>query len=233
MTGDEPGRLGGSEGAGMTDPPWAAGPPPPPPSEADATASLPGRESEPDGRGAGPASSASSAHHWRPGRHRSTAGGGTTALKAGVTDLTRRSPWVLGAGAVLAAVVLTWFASALLAFRHSPGTTSQERVIQFFAPGALDWGVAVLFGVALLAAGRRFDMRMAGPDSLRDAVSLGLCLMALAVGVSAVIDVLVELTNFGHGIDVALSGLLAHAATVPLAAVAAWWAERLHTEAES
>jgi hypothetical protein len=160
-------------------------------------------------------------------------GGGTTALKAGVSDLTHRSPWVLSAGAVLVALVLTWLASALLAFRHSPGITSQERVIQFFAPGALDWGVAVLLGVALLSAGRRFDMRMAGPDGLRDGVSLGLCLMALAIGVSAAIDVLVELTNFGHGIDVALAGLLAHAAALPLAAVAAWWAEHLHTEAES
>ena len=154
-------------------------------------------------------------------------------MKTGVSELTHRSPWVLGAGAVLVAVVLTWLASALLAFRHAPGTTSQERVMQFFSPGALDWGVAVLFGVALLAAGRRFDMRMAGPDALRDAVSLGLCLMALAIGVSAAIDVLVELTNFGHGIDAAFSGLIAHAAALPLAAVAAWWAERLHTEAES
>jgi multisubunit Na+/H+ antiporter MnhF subunit len=154
-------------------------------------------------------------------------------LKAGVSHLTHRSPWVLGAGSVLVAVALTWLASALLAFRHAPGMTSQERVMQFFSPGALDWGVAVLLGVALLAAGRRFDMRMAGPDALRDAASLGLCLMALAVGVSAAIDVLVELTNFGHGVDVAFAGLIAHAAALPLAAVAAWWAERLHTEAES
>jgi multisubunit Na+/H+ antiporter MnhF subunit len=150
-----------------------------------------------------------------------------------MTELTRRSPWVLAAGSVLVGLVITWLASALLAFRHAPGTTSQERVIQFFAPGALDWGVAALLGVALLAAGRRFDMRMAGPDALRDAVSLGLCLMSLAIGVSAAIDVLVELTNFGHGIDAALSGLLVHGAALPLAAVAAWWAERLHTDAES
>jgi multisubunit Na+/H+ antiporter MnhF subunit len=150
-----------------------------------------------------------------------------------MTELTQRSPWVLAAGSVLVGLVITWLASALLAFRHAPGTTNQERVIQFFAPGALDWGVAALLGVALLAAGRRFDMRMAGPDALRDAVSLGLCLMSLAIGVSAAIDVLVELTNFGHGIDAALSGLLVHAAALPLAAVAAWWAERLHTDAES
>jgi multisubunit Na+/H+ antiporter MnhF subunit len=233
MSGEAPGRSVAGQETGMTDPPWAAGPPPPPPSDADPTASLPGSQSGHDGGGSGPASSTSSAHHWRPGRHRSPVSGGTTALKAGVSDLTHRSPWVLGAGAVLVALVLTWLASAVLAFRHAPGTTSQERVIQFFAPGALDWGVAVLLGVALVAAGRRFDMRMAGPDALRDAVSLGLCLMALVVGVSAAIDVLVELTNFGHGIDVAFSGLLAHAAALPLAAVAAWWAERLHTEAES
>jgi multisubunit Na+/H+ antiporter MnhF subunit len=233
MTAEEPGGPGAGEGPAMADPPWAAGPPPPPPSEAGATASVRGGGSGHQDPGAGPAASASSAHHWRPGRHRSSVGGGATALKTGVSDLTRRSPWVLGAGAVLVALVLTWLASALLAFRHAPGTTSQERVIQFFAPGALDWGVAVLLGVALLAAGKRFDMRMTGPDSVRDAVSLGLCLMALAVGVSAAIDVLVELTNFGHGIDVAFAGLLAHAAALPLAAVAAWWAERLHTEAES
>jgi len=230
MTGAEPGRpIPPDERGEATDPAWMAGPPPPPPTGADRTGpASPGYRAD-----SGPGSSPGApGHHWRLGRHRSSLGSSGATLKAGVSDLTHRSPWVLAAGSVLVALVLTWLASALLAFRHSPGTTSQDRIMQFFAPGALDWGVAVVLGVALLAAGRRFDMRMSAPDVLRDAVSLGLCLMALAIGVSAAIDFLVELTNFGHGIDTAFAGLFAHAAALPLAAVAAWWAERLHTETE-
>lgn len=141
------------------------------------------------------------------------------------------SPWVLGAVAILVAFATVWFADLVLAFRHAPGITSQDRVLQFFAPGSIDWGVAILLAVCLVAAGRRFDLGTAARSTLHDALSLGLFLAAGVVGASAAIDLLVELTNFGHGIDAALSGLISYAAVLPLASVSAWWAHRLHTYA--
>jgi hypothetical protein len=45
--------------------------------------------------------------------------------------------------------------------------------------------------------------------------------------------VLVELTNFGHGIDAAVAGIIARLAVVPVAVAAGWWAwhqrRELHT----
>ena len=46
---------------------------------------------------------------------------------------------------------------------------------------------------------------------------------AIAVGVSALINFVVELTNFGNGVNSAFGGLLAYLAVLPVAAVAAWW----------
>ncbi len=195
------------EGLQPPAPDWLAGPPPPPPSSPGEASTHP--------------SSGSGAPAPRPS--------GPTAFKAGVRHLKGRSPWVLGAAAILVAFAASWFADVVLAFRHAPGATSQDRVLQFFAPGSIDWGVAILLAVCLLAAGRRFDLGTAASSVLNDALSLTLFLAAGAVGVSAAIDLLVELTNFGHGIDAALSGLVSYAAVLPLASVSAWWAHRLHT----
>jgi hypothetical protein len=201
--------------------PWLAGPPPPPPSEPDQSPTPSPRESGQSGPGDQRGS----------GRPRSPLNEGSTAFKAGVRHLKGHSPWVLGAVAILVAFATSWFADLVLAFRHAPGSTSQDRVMQFFAPGSIDWGIAVLLGVCLVAGGRRFDLSSAAPGVVNDGVSLGLMLAAGAVGVSATIDLLVELTNFGHGIDAALSGLVGYAAVLPLAGVSVWWAHRLHTNA--
>ena len=124
------------------------------------------------------------------------------------------------------AFVIGWLASVLQAFRHIPGQTGQNRVLLFFGPGSVEWAAVVLLGVALVAAGRRFDLTSAaGPH--QDAVAVGLLGAAAAVAVSAVIGILVELVNFGHGIDQALSGLVGYLAVLPIAAASGWWAYRL------
>ena len=206
----------GDEGLEPPAPQWLAGPPPPPPSgPGGASTDIPPAAGD-ERRGA---------------QARSPLSEGSSVFKAGVRHLKGRSPWVLGAAAILVAFATNWFADVVLAFRHAPGTTSQDRVMQFFAPGSIDWGVAVLLGVCLVAAGRRFDLGTAAPGLLNHALSLGLFVAAAAVGTSAAIDLLVELTNFGHGIDAALSGLVSYAAVLPLAAVSTWWAHRLHTNA--
>ena len=196
---------------------WLAGPPPPPPSGPVPVPDTPATSGPGDRR--------------EPGRSRSPLNEGSTAFSAGVRHLKGHSPWVLAAVSILVAFATSWFADLVLAFRHAPGSTSQDRVMQFFAPGSIEWGVAVLLGVCLIAAGRRFDLSSRAPSVLNDGVSVGLMLAAGAVGVSATIDLLVELTNFGHGIDAALSGLVSYAAVLPVAGVSAWWAHRLHSDA--
>ena len=53
---------------------------------------------------------------------------------------------------------------------------------------------------------------------------VALFLAACAVGLSASIDLLIELTSFGGGIDAAFSALIGYAAVLPIAAATAWWA---------
>jgi hypothetical protein len=67
--------------------------------------------------------------------------------------------------------------------------------------------------------------------SLQRILPMALIVSALAVGGSALIDVIVELTNFGNGISAAFTGLIGYLAVLPVAAVAAWWvhAERSTT----
>jgi hypothetical protein len=136
------------------------------------------------------------------------------------------SPWLLGATALLAAFVLSWLATVIEAFRHIPGQTGQNRVLQFFGLGTVGWAGIILLGVALMAAGRRFELTSAaGP--LQNVVAAALFVAAAIVGISALIDILVELANFGHGIAQALSGLVGYLAALPVAAATGWWAYRL------
>lgn len=154
-------------------------------------------------------------------------------LKSRVRDLKQRSPWVLASAAILLAFAATWLASILLAFRHDPFETGQERVLEFFTPGSIVWAVAVVLAVGLLAAGRRFDTAATAAVGFNEAMPTALLLAACVVAVSAAIDVLVELSNFGHGVDAALSGLLAYLAALPLGVAAAWWAHQMHPPARS
>lgn len=145
-----------------------------------------------------------------------------------IADLKNGSPWVLGAASVPVALAVVWFSDILLTFRHAPRETAQERLFSLFGVGTVPWAVAVLLAAALLAAGRRFELG-AAPPALRELATLAVVGAAGAVSVCAAIDVLVELGNFGHGIDAAFAGLIGYLAVLPLAGAAGWWAFRLRS----
>jgi hypothetical protein len=133
----------------------------------------------------------------------------------------------VAASAILVAFAVSWLSAILQSLRHAPGVHSQYRVFEFFSPGSVDWAVWILVAVALVAVGRRLAVETPAGSPAHRAIVLLLLAAATAVGLSAVIDVLVELTNFGNGIDDALSGLVSYLAVIPLAAAAGWWANQL------
>lgn len=209
-------------------PPWIAGPPPPPPGGPDTgpAGAAPG----------GPAHGSRRPTHGSGGKHsgRSPLDGAVAAVRSGFDSVQRVSAWILGSAAIVVALAGAWLSSLLSAFRHDPGLPSQDRVLQLFSVGNITWGVIVLVAVALVSAGRRFDpdvaVATAGPSGhrLTRLMPTALFFAACSVGGSAVIDFLTELTDFGHGVDAALSGLVGYAAAIPLAAAAAWWAHQMH-----
>jgi hypothetical protein len=131
---------------------------------------------------------------------------------------------VLGSGAVLVAFAVSWFAGILLSFRHASGFTARERILQFFEPGSLEWAVAILLAVALFALGRRFEPVPSHKSRATELLPEGLFLAGAGVVVSSAVGVLVELTNFGNGIDAAFSQLITYLAILLIGAAATWWA---------
>jgi hypothetical protein len=239
-----------SDSGNSTERPWLTGPPPPPPppsggagAEVGTTRPMP---SSPPRTGAGTPRAGVSAGRTgsagpggpraRPGPDpagrgpgpeeggRSGLAAGTKTAKSAVRDLMGQSPWMLGAGAILVVYAASWFASILLAFQHSRSLTGQARVLSFFAPGTITLTLPVLLGVALVAAGHRFDLAASAPGWLNDRVPAGLFIAGCVSGASAAIDVLVELANFGHGIDRAIVGVIEYASIAVLAVVTALWA---------
>jgi hypothetical protein len=137
------------------------------------------------------------------------------------------SPWVLGAAAIVVAIAVAWLADLLRTFEHAPGMTAQQRVLTLFGIGEILWAVAVLLGASLLAAGRRFEIATPSPNALRHWTTLGILGASAVVGVFAAFNVVVELTNFGHGIDQAFSALIGYLAVIPIAGAAGWWSLNL------
>ena len=176
----------------------------PPPSEgaADATSGAPEGRS----RGAG------------------LAVAGTAAAKAALTELREQSAWVLGAAAILVAFAIGWLVGILLAFRHAPGYTARDRILQFFEPGSLSWALAILLALTLITIARKFDPAPARRSGIHELLPAGLFVAGAAVVVSSVIGILVELTNFGHGIDAAFAALIGYVAVLLVGAAATWWA---------
>ena len=141
---------------------------------------------------------------------------------------------MLASAAILTAFFVAWFAGIVLSFRHAAGLTARDRILQFFEPGTLGWGVAVLVAIALFEVGRRSEtMSPAAPgEALSGArrrkkrfvewVPFGLFVAAVAVTVSAFVGVLVELSNFGNGIDSAFSALINYLALVGVGGAATW-----------
>ena len=203
--------------AGVTGDPLAAGPP------GTAPAGPPGT---------GPG-------HSRPtGSHRFPLAGGTGAAKSALREVRAISPWMLASATILLAFGVAWLAGVFLSFRHLPGFTGRDRVLQFFEPGSFEWALAILLALALLEVGRRFDPAPAHdtPDlpaaahvrksHLTRWLPVGLFLAGAAVCVSSAIGVLVELTAFGNGIDAAFSALINYLGILAVAAAATWWAFR-------
>ena len=149
---------------------------------------------------------------------------GTSAAKSAAKEVGRESPWVLASAAILLAFAMGWFAGILLSFRHAPGITSRDRILQFFEPGQLIWALAILVAVALLTTGRRFDSGPARKSGWPDLVSVGLFVAGIAVTFSALVGVLVELSNFGNGIDEAFAGLIVYLAVLVIGAAETWFA---------
>jgi hypothetical protein len=169
--------------------------------------------------GAGPAQGPAS--DWAD-RMRSLAGHARRAAPNLVTD----SLFLIAAASVLVAYAFGWLYALLIAVRHQPGLTGQQRALDLFSIGSVDWSAIVLLGAGLVAVGRRLELGRS--DQPPEVVVTGLILTGLLVAAAltvaaALCGVLVELTNFGHGIDAAFSGLIARLAAIPMAAAAGWW----------
>jgi predicted lysophospholipase L1 biosynthesis ABC-type transport system permease subunit len=134
-----------------------------------------------------------------------------------------KTPWVLGAAAILVGLAIFWLASIVSAFQHDAGYDFRQRVIHLLAPGNAAWAVAVLLAVALLAlASTTEDKRSAVVGFVYQL----LLLAAALITVAAVINAIIEITYIGSSFDLALSGFLGYLAAVPISAAAGLWAYR-------
>jgi hypothetical protein len=131
---------------------------------------------------------------------------------------------VLAAAAIVIAITVAWISDLVRTFQHAPGLPAQQRLLTLFGIGQILWAVALLLGASLLAAGRRFEIGGSPePSALRHLTTLGVLAASAVVAVFAALSVIVELTNFGHGIDQAFSALIGYLAVIPIAGAANWW----------
>jgi hypothetical protein len=199
---------------------WLTSPPPPPPGASEPTVIVPPDPTETVPTAPGEPT---------PGLREVLAQRGEQlrrGLEGARRGLDGASPgwlWLAGGASLVAAYALAWLVSIISTVRHQPGLTAQGRLLTLLEPGDVIWAALGLFGVALVAAGRRLDHdAVTGRQAV--AVLTALLIMAATILGAAVLGVLVELANFGHGIDPALAGIVARIAVVPVAGVAAAWA---------
>ena len=138
-------------------------------------------------------------------------------------DALSKTPWVLGAAAILAGLVIFWLSSIISAFQHDAGYDFRERVLHLLGPGNAAWAVAVLLAVALLVLGSTGEDRHTAVVGF---VYQLLLLAAALITVAAVINAIIDFTYIGDSFDVALSGFLGYLAAVPISAAAVLWAWR-------
>ena len=131
-----------------------------------------------------------------------------------------KTPWVLGAVGILAALVLFWFGSIISAF--ASGLSARERIVSFLSPGAAPWALAILLAVALLVLGSATEQRTALVGFLYQL----LLIIAAVIALAAVVNAIIELTFIGDSASFALSNFFEYLAGVPIAGAAGLWAYR-------
>ncbi len=150
--------------------------------------------------------------------------------------------------AIVVAFAVTWLSDIISSFQHFPGLPARGRILRFFAVGDLNWALALLLAVLLLAVGTRMFVPP-GP-SLAPRVKVASYLIAGAAAVvvlSAVILLIVDLSSAGQhlfpqeelahvslglpaGINQAFVAALGELAVLPIAGAAGWWAYRFAAE---
>lgn len=228
----EPGLTGQPETTGQPDPAgqpdqtrqlaaepeptqWLAGPPPPPPAGHGERAAHAGGTGAAAEGGRGPAT------HSPPPHDR---------LSSAARHLRVESPWMLASAGLLALLGAYWAGSIVSAFQHGHHITAQTRVLRVLAPGSFAWVLGAVVAVALYSAGRRFEVATPRPGPLRAPLAMGLVLAGAAAVASSALSLIVELTNFGHGISGALAGLIAYSGSLVVAGAVAWWSNLEHEE---
>ena len=153
------------------------------------------------------------------------AGGYTLNVKLPSIDpeALSKTPWVLGAAAILAGLVIFWLSSIISAFQHDAGYDFRERVIHLLGPANAAWAVAVLLAVALLVLGSTSEDKRSAVVSF---VNQLLLIAAALITVAALINAIIEITYIGDSFDLAISGFLGYLAAVPISAAAGLWAWR-------
>ena len=136
-----------------------------------------------------------------------------------------KTPWVVGAAAILIGLVLYWAGSIVSAFQHNAGYDARQRIIQLLGPGDADWAVFVLLAVALLVLGSSGETKRAPMAIFLYQLLL---LAAALITVASAINAVIELTYIGSSFDAAIYSFLQYLAGVPIAGAAALWAWRAH-----
>jgi len=134
-----------------------------------------------------------------------------------------KTPWVLGAAAILIGLVLYWAGSVISAFQHDVGYDARQRIVHLLGPDDVEWAVFVLLALALLALG---SVGEAKRTPLANFLSQLLLLAAALITVASAINAVIDLTYIGSSFDVAIYGFLEYLAGVPIAGDAALWAWR-------
>jgi hypothetical protein len=133
-----------------------------------------------------------------------------------------KTPWVVGAAAILIGLVLYWAGSIISAFQHNAGYDARQRIIHLLGPGDAEWAVIVLLAIALLVLGSSGAARAALTNFLYQLLLVAAALITVASVINAVID----LTYIGSSFDVSIYGFLEYLAGAPIAGAAVLWAWR-------
>jgi hypothetical protein len=141
------------------------------------------------------------------------------------------APPVAGAAAILLGLALFWLGAIINSFQHFPGLSARARLVRFFEPGEIQWALALVVAVGLLALARRERSEHGGGSAKTATMTTTLLMVAFyasaAVAAAAAINVVVELTFLGDSPDLAGSAVFQALAAIPIAGAAGWWAMSL------